>query len=275
MQEALERLMADRTVIVIAHRLSTIRNADRIAVLERGRWSRSARTRAARGAAAPTRGCTPVRAPRRYPRSRDLAPSRSASMPRALESTRARSAAQSSSELQLAWSRTEQSACAPGAAGARRSRMSSSRALRMYSRLHAMQFADVEASLARASIQVAPARSSAASTILKPEESRRRSRAVEPREWQGLSRSRHRPCVAPSRRACCLAYKLDSRCETIVSARLLQAMDTCRWRATPPTQHRRRCSTRQVESLRARPDSASATDAEDCHSAGGTSRSIK
>lgn len=36
-QEALERLMADRTVIVIAHRLSTIRNADRIAVLEGGR----------------------------------------------------------------------------------------------------------------------------------------------------------------------------------------------------------------------------------------------
>jgi subfamily B ATP-binding cassette protein MsbA len=36
-QEALERLMAKRTVIVIAHRLSTIRNADRIAVLDHGR----------------------------------------------------------------------------------------------------------------------------------------------------------------------------------------------------------------------------------------------
>ncbi len=36
-QEALDRLMQDRTVIVIAHRLSTIRNADRIAVLSRGR----------------------------------------------------------------------------------------------------------------------------------------------------------------------------------------------------------------------------------------------
>lgn len=36
-QEALDRLMADRTVLVIAHRLSTIRNADRIAVLEEGR----------------------------------------------------------------------------------------------------------------------------------------------------------------------------------------------------------------------------------------------
>jgi subfamily B ATP-binding cassette protein MsbA len=36
-QRALERLMADRTVIVIAHRLSTIQNADRIAVLDAGR----------------------------------------------------------------------------------------------------------------------------------------------------------------------------------------------------------------------------------------------
>jgi ATP-binding cassette, subfamily B, bacterial MsbA len=36
-QEALDHLMQDRTVIVIAHRLTTIRNADRIAVLEQGR----------------------------------------------------------------------------------------------------------------------------------------------------------------------------------------------------------------------------------------------
>ncbi len=36
-QAALDRLMADRTVLVIAHRLSTIQNADRIAVLEEGR----------------------------------------------------------------------------------------------------------------------------------------------------------------------------------------------------------------------------------------------
>jgi ABC-type multidrug transport system fused ATPase/permease subunit len=36
-QEALERLMSHRTVVVIAHRLSTIRRADRIAVLEKGR----------------------------------------------------------------------------------------------------------------------------------------------------------------------------------------------------------------------------------------------
>ncbi|MGE5401889.1 MAG: ABC transporter ATP-binding protein [Ignavibacteriales bacterium] len=36
-QEAIERLMQDRTTIVIAHRLSTIRNADKILVLERGK----------------------------------------------------------------------------------------------------------------------------------------------------------------------------------------------------------------------------------------------
>ena len=35
-QEALERLMHDRTVLVIAHRLSTVQHADRILVLERG-----------------------------------------------------------------------------------------------------------------------------------------------------------------------------------------------------------------------------------------------
>ena len=36
-QEALDRLMEDRTVIVIAHRLSTVRDADRIAVVDGGR----------------------------------------------------------------------------------------------------------------------------------------------------------------------------------------------------------------------------------------------
>ena len=36
-QDALERLMADRTTLVIAHRLATVRAADRIVVMEGGR----------------------------------------------------------------------------------------------------------------------------------------------------------------------------------------------------------------------------------------------
>ena len=36
-QEAISRLMHNRTTLVIAHRLSTVRNADRIIVLDRGR----------------------------------------------------------------------------------------------------------------------------------------------------------------------------------------------------------------------------------------------
>ncbi|MEB3356147.1 MAG: ABC transporter ATP-binding protein [Synechococcales bacterium] len=36
-QQALERILADRTAIIIAHRLSTIRNVDRILVLKQGR----------------------------------------------------------------------------------------------------------------------------------------------------------------------------------------------------------------------------------------------
>ena len=36
-QDALERLMADRTTIVIAHRLATVRAADRIVVMDQGR----------------------------------------------------------------------------------------------------------------------------------------------------------------------------------------------------------------------------------------------
>jgi ATP-binding cassette subfamily B protein len=36
-QEALERLMQNRTVFIIAHRLATVRRSDRILVLEQGR----------------------------------------------------------------------------------------------------------------------------------------------------------------------------------------------------------------------------------------------
>jgi ABC-type multidrug transport system fused ATPase/permease subunit len=36
-QEAIDRLMKDRTVLVIAHRLATVRDADRILVLEQGK----------------------------------------------------------------------------------------------------------------------------------------------------------------------------------------------------------------------------------------------
>ena len=36
-QEALDRLMKDRTVLAIAHRLSTVRGADQILVIEDGR----------------------------------------------------------------------------------------------------------------------------------------------------------------------------------------------------------------------------------------------
>ncbi|HNF58436.1 MAG TPA: hypothetical protein PLN89_02540, partial [Elusimicrobiota bacterium] len=35
-QEAVERLMKNRTVLVIAHRLATVKNASRIVVLEHG-----------------------------------------------------------------------------------------------------------------------------------------------------------------------------------------------------------------------------------------------
>jgi ATP-binding cassette subfamily B protein len=35
-QQALDRLLIDRTTIIIAHRLSTIRNVDRILVLKQG-----------------------------------------------------------------------------------------------------------------------------------------------------------------------------------------------------------------------------------------------
>ena len=37
MQQALERLMQNRTTLVIAHRLSTVQHADRIVVMDAGR----------------------------------------------------------------------------------------------------------------------------------------------------------------------------------------------------------------------------------------------
>ena len=36
-QKALDKLSKDRTTIVVAHRLSTIRNADKIAVIQKGK----------------------------------------------------------------------------------------------------------------------------------------------------------------------------------------------------------------------------------------------
>ena len=36
-QEALARLMADRTTLIIAHRLATVRKVDRIVVMDQGR----------------------------------------------------------------------------------------------------------------------------------------------------------------------------------------------------------------------------------------------
>ena len=36
-QEALDRIMGNRTTVVVAHRLSTVRNADTIAVIHRGK----------------------------------------------------------------------------------------------------------------------------------------------------------------------------------------------------------------------------------------------
>jgi subfamily B ATP-binding cassette protein MsbA len=68
-QDALERLMRDRTVLVIAHRLSTVQHADRILVFESGRIVQAgpARGAAGRGRALPPAPRAPV--PRRMKRS--------------------------------------------------------------------------------------------------------------------------------------------------------------------------------------------------------------
>lgn len=36
-QEALDRIMVNRTTVIVAHRLSTVRNADIIAVIQKGK----------------------------------------------------------------------------------------------------------------------------------------------------------------------------------------------------------------------------------------------
>jgi ABC-type transport system involved in Fe-S cluster assembly fused permease/ATPase subunit len=53
-QEALDRLMAGRTVLVVAHRLSTIRGADRIILIQVGKG------RARRWGGAPSRRAGPA-----------------------------------------------------------------------------------------------------------------------------------------------------------------------------------------------------------------------
>ena len=57
-QEALDRLMQNRTTVIIAHRLSTIKVAHRIAVLEAGRHHRVGHPRGTDGAERPV--CPPV-----------------------------------------------------------------------------------------------------------------------------------------------------------------------------------------------------------------------
>ena len=38
-QQAIEQIMKDRTTFIVAHRISTVRNADRIAILDEGKFA--------------------------------------------------------------------------------------------------------------------------------------------------------------------------------------------------------------------------------------------
>ncbi len=62
-QEALDRVMAGRTVLVIAHRLSTIQNADRIYLIAKGAVAEVRRGRG-HGAAGGVGPSGPLAAPR-------------------------------------------------------------------------------------------------------------------------------------------------------------------------------------------------------------------
>ena len=91
-QEALERLMADRTTLVVAHRLSTVRRADRIVVVvaRADRRERDARRAAGTRAGVPEALRAPVRRGRRRSRRCRRPRSPGAHAPRAVAAARRR-----------------------------------------------------------------------------------------------------------------------------------------------------------------------------------------